>query len=354
MTDIPWSAKDSKSTIDTTDELMLFVPSEPVTADKNKTITGTNVQVYTENITLHTGVRTGMSRTINADTTRFDVAAGNAIKVDRTDPLNVIVTKLAFAEQLGILDTNLTATLSHVYVDIVTGVVTTELNPPTLDDLKNRIYLGENLHDDVNVIVKIVPNPIIAHGTSSTEIVNLAFGGAETLIEGMLKPNGVNLMLDQDGATLKQQGRGFAGDPNNPNIVTTPAQSPIPITDMFLAFIDGSGNLTGDPTGNVLDPLQYNLNGTGTLVNVPNNRFQKLRVFEAGITNDKVIYYGTEDFANSHDALNDSGTVWVEHVGTRDISPKAIMALRQDVTDLIAAKAAGFFVIDMIRSRSQI
>ncbi len=353
MTDIPWSAKNSKSTIDSTDELMLFVPSEPITADKNKTIPGSDIQVYTENLTLHTGLRTGMGRVINADPTRFDVAAGTAIKVDRTDPLNVIVTKLAFAGQTGILDTNLTVTLSHVYVDILTGVVTTELIPPTLDDLTNRIYIGENLHVG-GVIFSIVPNPIVAHGSSSTEIVGLAFGDAETLIEGKLTPNGANLMLDQDSATLKQQGRGFAGDPNNPNIIATPGQSPIPTGDFFLVHIDGSGDLIPDASSNVLDPLQYNLDGAGTLVNVPNNRFQKIRVFEAGITNDKIFYYGTEDFANSMDTLNDAGTVWVEHVDTRDVSPKAILALRQDVTDLTAALASGFFVIQMIRTRSQV
>ena len=70
--------------------------------------------------------------------------------------------------------------------------------------------------------------------------------------------------------------------------------------------------------------------------------------------NDKIFYYGTEDFSNPHDTLNDAGTVWVEHVGTRDISPKAVLALRQDVVDLTAAQASGFFVIQMIRSRSQI
>lgn len=306
-----------------------------------------------EDIIIHTGVRKGMGRTIDVDDTRFTVAAGNAIKVDRTDPLNVIVTRLAFDEQTGILDTHLTATLSHVYVDIDTGVVTTELAPPTLDDIKNRIYIGENLHVG-GVIFSIVPNPIIAHGSSSTEIVGMAFGDAETLIEGKLTPNGANLMLDQEGATLKQHGRGFDGDPDNPNIIETPPQSPIPIGDFFLAFIDGSGDLIPNASGNVLDPLQYNLDGAGTLVNMPNNRFQKIRVFEAGDTNDKVIYYGTEDFSNAHDALNDSGTAWVEHVDTRDISPKAILALRQDVTDLIAAQASGFFVIQMIRTRSQL
>lgn len=350
----PWSVKGSKSTIDITDELMLFVPSEALPADKNKTITGENIQVYTENITLHTGKRKGMVKSINADTTRFDVSIGDAIKVDRTDPLNVIVTTLNFAGVTGQLDTNLTVPLSHVYVDIDTGVVTTELNPPTLFDILNRIYLGELLHDNANIIVDIVPNAIIATGSSDTEIIGLVFGDAETLIEGKLTPNGANLMLDQDGATLKQHGRGFEIDPNRPNIVETPVQTPIPVGDFFLVFIDGSGNLVGDGSSNVLDPLQYNLDGTGTLVNMPNNRFQKLRVFEAGITNDKVIYYGTEDFIDSHDALNDAGTAWVEQVGTRDISPKAIMALRQDVTDLTAALAAGFFVIQMIRSRSQI
>lgn len=306
------------------------------------------------NFSLHTGVIDGMVKSINADDTRFDITAGTAIKVDRTDPLNVVVTILNFAGVTAQLDTNLTESLSHVYVDIVTGVVTTELNPPTLSDLINRIYLGELLHNGLSVIVQIVPNVIYATGSSDTEIIGLAFGDAETLETGKLSPNGANLQLDTEASLLKQHGRGFIGDPNLPNIIAGPAQTPIPLGDFFLAFIDGTGDLVGGPVGNVLDPTQFNEDGLGTLELVANNQFTKIRVFEAGVTNDKIFYYGTEEFASSGAALNDIGTVWVEHPGTRDISPKAILAIRQDVVDLTSALASGFFVIQMIRSRSQL
>ncbi len=306
------------------------------------------------NYLFHTGVKQGMVKSINVDDTLFDVSAGVAIKVDRTDPLNVVVTTLNFPGVTGQLDTNLTVPLSHVYVDIDTGVVTTELNPPTLSDILNRIYLGILLHDNANVIIDIVPNAIYATGTSDTEIVGLAFGDAETLLIGPLTPNGVNLMLDTEAATLKQHGRGFQTDPNRPNIVETPAQTPIPVGDFFLVFIDGSGNLVGDASGNVLDPTQFNEDGLGTLVTVANIQFTKIRVFDSGVTNDKVFYYGTEEFSNSTEALNDAGTVWVEHEGTRDISPKAVMAIREDVVDLEGALASGMLVIQMIRTRSQL
>lgn len=343
---------DGESTVDST-ALLAFEQGSTTFRSGIAALVNT-VSASVENTTLHTGVRKDMSKSINAgDSDLFDVASGTAIKVDRTDPLNVIVTTLTFAGVTGQLDTNLTVPLSHVYVDIDTGVVTTELNPPTVSDIINRIYLGELLHDNANTIVAEVPNPIIATGSSDTEIIGLAFGDAETLDIGVLVPD-ADLMLATASSILKQHGRGFALDPNTPNTVNGPQQVPIPIGDFFLAFIDGSGNLAGSGAGNDLDPLQYNLDGAGTLVNVPNNRFQKIRVFEAGITNDKIFYYGTEDFASSSEALNDLGTAWVEHEGTRDISPKAILAIRQDVTCLSSAQASGFFVIVMIRTRSQL
>ena len=129
MTDIPWSSKDSKSTIDDTDELMLFVPSEPVAADKNKTITGSDLQVYTENTTLHPGIRRGLAMSI-ASTTTFDVAEGEAIIVDRDpNPLASVVTQITKAAQAGIADTNLGQALSHIFMDAA-GTITVEADPP--------------------------------------------------------------------------------------------------------------------------------------------------------------------------------------------------------------------------------
>jgi len=353
MSELPWSAKDSKDTIDDTDKLMLLVPSEALPADQNKTITGANIQIYTENITLHTGIKKGMEKTINADTTRFDVSAGNAIKVDKTDPLNVIVTKLSFTGVTAQLDTNLGEVISHLYVDIVTGTVTTELNPPTLSDILTRIYLGELIHDS-GIIVQAVSNAIFAYGSSETEIVGLAFGDAETLVMGDLTPNGANLMLNTEASTVKEHGRGFDQNPTRPNISEVPGESPIAVGNFFLIFIDVAGDIVNDASSNVLDPTQFNEDGLGVLETVSNIQFTKIRVFEAGGTNDRIFYYGTEEFSSSMDALNDIGTVWVEHENTRDIAPKAIITIREDVTNIATAEASGFYVRKNIRTRSQL
>ena len=171
---------------------------------------------------------------------------------------------------------------------------------------------------------------------------------------GDLTPNGANLMLNTEASTVKEHGRGIDQDTNRPNISEVPGESPIAIGNFFLIFIDGSGNIVSNPSSNVLDPTQFNEDGLGVLETVSNIQFTKIRVFEAAGTNDRLFYYGTEEFSSSMDALNDIGTVWVEHEGTRDIAPKAVIAIREDVVDLTAALASGFYVRKNIRTRSQL
>jgi len=351
MSLVPWSVKGSKSTIDSTDELMLFVPSEPVAADKNKTITGTNVQVYTENITLHTGIRRGLTMTVASGTT-FDVAEGEAIIVDKDpNPLLTVVTQITKAAQSGIIDTNLSQALSHIVMDAA-GTITVETDPPqTLSDITDRIHLGDILHV-LGVIVDIVPNPIVAHGTSSSEIANLVFGGGTVLQGGVVSANGANLKIDISPATLRQAGRGFTLNKNSPNEVEEPAQTPIPIGNLFLSFIDGSGNLAGINTVNDIDPTLINTGGLGTLLDVGNNNFSIIRFFAAARTGDVVAYYGTKAYNNLNDALTVPETTFTEHPDTRDISFVAKLIIKKEVTDLAAAIAGGLdavFVPERIR-----
>lgn len=352
MTDIPWSTKGSKSTIDTTDELMLFVPSEPIAVDKNKTITGENIQVYTENITLHTGVRKGMALTINADTTRFDVAAGTVIKVDRTDPLNVIVTSLNFAGLTAQLDTNLTATFSHVFIDEITGVVTTELNGPlSLTDLTNRIYLGQLVHN-ASVIVNIFINSIVAHGSTISEMAMMVFSGGVRLNGVMISGGGADLTVNVTSGILQQYGRSFDVDPNTPNNYDYPVRTPLPLGQLVKAFVDGIGNLVLDRTTNTINPAQFDEDGLGTLVNVsPAGDYTVIRVFASG-GNDAIFYYGTARYANAEAALAAPEPTFVEHIDTIQLSPIAYIAIKGNVTDLTAALASGDAVVMIVSRRN--
>jgi len=306
MSVVPWSAKTPKSPLDSTDELLLF-----------------------------TGVRQGLALSVASDTT-FNVAEGEAIIVDKDpNPLLTVVTKITKAAENGITDTNLGEALSHIFMDSA-GTITIETTPPmSIDDVFDKIYLGALLHVS-SVIVAAVPDPIVAQGSSSTEIVELVFGGGTKLTGSILTGN-ADLTLDITAGILRQ------------------ASTPVVQADFFLVYINGGGQLIGDNSSNVLDPTQINEDGLGTLVAIsPANDFSIIRVFQAGITNDLIFYYGTEQFATIADALVAPEPLWVEHEDTRDISPIAKIFIRADVTDIAAGIAAGTVIIQAITSRTQL
>lgn len=307
------------------------------------------------NFSFNTGIVKGMVISINAgDDTTFDVSVGNAIKVDRTDPIIPVVTELAFTGVTAQLDTNLGDTFSHVFVDILTGVVTTEVDPPdTLSDLNDRIYAGTLIHAG-GVITLALKNPIIAYGAGITELAALVFGGGVTISDGMVTANGANLQLDIDAGIFEQYGRGRQFDTNNPNTSEVAAQTPVPVGNFTKVFIEAGGDLNRNVSTNTLDPTLFNEDGLGTLETVANNQFTVIRVFYAVLpvgTSRLISYYGTEAFSNINDALAAVEPTFVEHIDTVQLSPVAKIAIQEGVTDLAAAITAGTAIIQLILRR---
>lgn len=310
---------------------------------------------HVEDLTLHTGVRNGLEVTINADTTRFDIAVGQAIIINRDpDPRASVVTRITFPETLAILDTNLGDTFSHIYMDNL-GVITTEVNSPSLADLNDRIHLGQLIHVG-GVIVTVLQNAIIAHGSSITKIAQVVFGGGLTLDGGVVSANGNNLSLDISATKLEQFGRGFQLDANNPNVLEPAPQSPLPVPNFGKVFIEAGGDLNLDLSTNTLNPSQINLDGLGTLTTIsPLNNYSVVRCFYAGLPGTSsrlILYYGTKSYATSDDALAAAEPTFEEHPETRQLSPVSKIALKGNVSDLATAIGNGDAVIQMVTRRT--
>lgn len=307
------------------------------------------------NLTLHTGVIKGMQVTENGgDNTLFDVAAGSAIKVDRTDPDNVIVTQVTFSGLTGQLDTNLSESFSSVFMDPDTQVVTTEIEPPdSLSDLNNKIFLGTILHT-AGVISAENDNPIIAYGSSLSELAEMVLGGGVTITGGLITANGANLKLDVALGIFQQFGRGRQFDPNNPNTEEIAAQVPVPVGSFIKMYEDAGGDLVIDASNNDMDPIQFNEDGLGTLQTVANNQFTVVRCFYAvlpGGFSRLALYYGTQEFTTITGALAAVETTFVENIDTIRLSPLAKIAIKENVTDLAAGLIAGDVVIQPILRR---
>jgi len=241
-----------------------------------------------------------------------------------------------------------TKSISSSVLDIV------ETTPPqTIADVFDRYYLGTLLHFG-GVIVGAIPDSIVAHGSSATEILDLVFGGG-TKLQGSIISGNADLTLDITAGILRQVGRGFTVNANAPNEIETPASSPVVQADFFKIFIDSGGDVVTDNTDNLLDPTQINTDGLGTLVTIsPANDFSIIRVFQAGLTNDLLFYYGTEQFSTISDAMIATEPTWVESEDTRTLSPVAKIFIRANITDIAAGIAAGTVVIQPISSRTQL
>ena len=91
----PWSDRPKVDELSLTDILMRRVPSS---ATKNQEIPFSDVVNFVPEFGMHTGVREGLTLSVNADNTKFDIAAGTAIILNRNpDPLNTTVTRIVFS-----------------------------------------------------------------------------------------------------------------------------------------------------------------------------------------------------------------------------------------------------------------
>ncbi len=343
---IPWSSKPKINGLSLTDLLQRRTPSRTV---KNQEISIEDVLAFVTSFGSHTGAIKDMQKSINGgDATRFDIASGTAIKIDKSNPTNILYTLVEFPGLTGQLDTNLTNSFSHLYMDPDTQIVTTELLPPDLADIHDRIYLGVLLHTG-GVITAIVDSPIFAYGSSTAEITEMVLGGGITIFGGNITANGANLKLDLALGVDQQFGRGRQFDPNSPDSIETAAQTPVPVGNFIKTYEDAGGNLVIDASTNDVDPTMFNEDNLGTLETVSNNQFTVFSTFYAvlpGGLSRTILYYDTEEFSDINIALSEIDSRFKEHVDTIRLSPRANIAVRNNVVDLTAGLASGLVKIE--------
>lgn len=309
------------------------------------TFTRRDTPAHINDLSLHTGVLTGLELTANTTTT-FDIAVGEGIIVDRnTDPLNPIVTRIT-GGVTGITDPFiLTDPISFVYLDNTNTPIVRNTTIDSIATLNDEIFLGQVSHFG-GVISGFDDNPIIAFGSSSSHIAELVFAGGVNLEGAALSANGSNLLVNISAGILEQYGRGRAQNKNSPNEYTSSAQTPISAFQFFKVFINTLGNLDIEDFGtNTLDAQQINLNGAGTLTSVSPNRYSVQHVFEAAGTEGVLFYYGTQEYTTAALAVNATEPTFVEHPQTRLLSPIAKIVIQQGMADFAADIASGDAVI---------
>lgn len=346
---VPWSLKPLVDPLDPTDVHMRRTPSRSV---KNQEGPPLSVEAsFFAEYGMRTGVIVGLEGGIFS-VTEYSVAIGSAIFVNKDpDPQNTTVTKQTRTSTTNITDPFPSATFTFVYLDSANNIISKLTGPTSLDDFNNLAFLFQ-VRKFGGVIVTVDDNPIMAYGASMSTIVDLMLNGGIRITGAEISPSGANLEVNVDAGILGQVGRGRSDNANNPNEYTSSAQNPIPMSNFFKAYVDGTGELIVSNATNTLDPTLFNEDGLGTLVAVsPSNNFTRLRVREAAGSEAVIFYYGTEKFSSSADTLGAVEPTFVEHPDTIQISPLADIAIRGDVTDFTAAIISGTAVIKLISRR---
>ena len=256
---------------------------------------------------LSTGLLYGGLVTINAgNSAAFDITAGAGYIVTTgatytADPTPVI-TRVGWTAKTGVTLSGLTAQdTTWIYFDS-TGALKQQATFFTDTQIQSTLAIGALVHPSRSYIslAKSIPNVSYATDKQYEQFIR-AFGPLK--VSGhTIQPNGANLKLDRSSGTAFILGRNYPNDPDNPSVVSDNAQ-----TDCtFWRYYRG---VTADSFVTVLnqtaiDPDRYD-DGSGTLKNVPNNKFSIQRLFFfPGTPTVLGVYYGHDVYASMADAAN--------------------------------------------------
>ena len=319
-----------------------------------------NVSTLTEELT--SGILVGGELSIAADTTKFTIQEGRGIinqlnKTSSTVPHPEI--KYVDWNTQTITISNLSAgnadqLNSWVYIDN-TGTVQQQSSPFTDAQYRNSITIGSIIHSDgTGRFARTFPITAYGNSTQFNEFIRL-FGPLKR--EGhVISANGINLSLDRSSGKAFALGRNYSSNPNAPSDIIDGAKTQCVIHRYYQ---DGSGGFVKDdgPSGQgytVVDPTRFD-NGSGTLANMPNNKFSIQRVFYFPSTPDIIVIYYGKDYYDNKDVGERS--IFLEDFKEADNTSQqaihvATLLVKKDAVDLSDASEAHIYQAGLFRNLS--
>lgn len=279
-----------------------------------------------------TGVLTGGEVTINADPTKFDVAAGTGQIVDWTDPANPLKTRVTWTAFTAETVPVLAAQFTSISIDINGLLVKVSGSVPTEASLKLAIFLPTVLHTNGTTITDIARSGFPAYNVAP-ELLTYVRALGPVNNGNKISANGTNLAMNRSAGDLTLPFINFSNDINNPSkIVTT---EDLGYTFNYI-YQNGAGGFTLDVDKSFADPNQFD-DGSGTLATVSNNKwtFQLAYVFGQTSTPLVVMVYGQEEFNFLDDAILAAQTPdTIEFPILRGAVLRAAVIMKQGTTDL--------------------
>ena len=164
------------------------------------------------------GLVTGGALSINADTTKFDLSAGNGIIIDSfTSPNSPTITNVSWSTFTAQTVTNLaTSTVTYILINS-SGAIVQQTTYPTDAQHRDNIFIGQLGHTNLTNIATAINAPDFAL-SSADQVRDL--GEAVGIINSgnVVSANGANLSINKASGALKQSGINFQTDNKTPSV----------------------------------------------------------------------------------------------------------------------------------------
>ena len=283
-----------------------------------------------------TGLVFGSDVTINTDNTLFDVAAGEGVIVDDSDPANLVIHNVTWDDITEIVPTYLaSAATTYLFID-VNGNVIQSLVFPSGVNIRNKIQIGSIVHgNNVNIsgTSDFCSAPIynIAATMTDTQVAMGVINTAGNTYEG--DPAG-NLKLQKNSGVMTYLGIIRKAQPGNPNnIVSDKEVAPV----LLQTWRDGGTGFNTTESDTITAGV-YDNNGGG--VSAPSdvlsvNKWTPHRLFFSPDANVTVLQYGQTSYNSDSAAIAgaalESFTQDPEFIG---VPFRGYLVMRGGATDL--------------------
>ena len=283
-------------------------------------------------LNLPTGFLQGLALSINADPTKFNIAAGYYVVTDFTNLTQPVVKIINYAGATGLTPAYLaTANSTYVALDI-NGAVVSSASPFTDAQRRTLAIIGNVVHSNhttINVVNEIKA-PIVAVGNQLHDFMKAI--GFLNESGNVYSANGSNLQINKSVGDIFGMGIN-ASDYLSPHKLTIPSQ-----TALTFAYRFQNGTQLED-TQNI-NPNIYDVGGTSTAT--PSNKWtiQRINLFQSGLSR---IQPGQNVYNSFNDAVVALPTQ--SFVTEQNIADNAVfrcyLIVQQGTTNLASAVAGG-------------
>ena len=297
---------------------------------------GTDVQKYDQSLDVvgqlySTGHLSGGIISLNVDNTKFDVSAGSGYVVDNyTDPYHPTVTRVSWNNYTGVTDLRLSNSFATQILIDNTGSIVQLSAIPTSTELRDYIYLGKTVHNNLSSINAVVSAPKVEYNVPLLLFDYIDAVGPVNVYGNVISNNGATLSIKKSEGSIFRLGSNYNNSHKSPNVISLSAVNPL---GFVYGYRNGSGRFVTTASTTAVDPTKYD-DGTGTLATVGTAQWsiQRVYVYISGLV---YITYGQAVYSSLANAV-DSVTVEEPVIDQelRDACLRAYLILKGNTTDL--------------------